>query len=155
MAETIEVENIGKPEEATPPTKKTRKREEQLSAPVIEEPITATTKPKRTYNKKSKKIDNILDADAIAGLAKQIEGIHMLAAQISGIPEAVLSPADSTALASAVVGVCAQYDLSIDGKTGALLQLLGTASVIYIPRYFAFRRRVSENVKIESDERLS
>ncbi len=150
----IEVEKV-EPEDLTIPKKKYRKREELISEPGVTEEKITEAKPKRTYNKKNKKIDTLLDAESISSLAKQIEGIHMLASQISGIPEVVLSSDDSMALAGSVMVVCSQYNLSIDGKTGALLQLLGTASVIYIPRYFAFRRRIAENEINESNAEIS
>lgn len=148
-SESIEVEN----DNAAPVDKKPRKRTPLVNTAVKEETvITTDEKPKRTYNKRGKKSAamDILTPESIANLAKQIEGLHILGAQISGIPEIMLSSADSQALATSVLAVCSQYDLSIDGKTGALLQLLGTVSIIYVPRFFAFKKRTTENTVIEN-----
>lgn len=95
-------------------------------------------KPKREYKKRAPKVDASGAIDAQA-LGRQIQGIHILAAQITGIEEIILSEGESTELAKSVLSVCAEYDLSIDGKTGAALQLLATAAMLYIPRYFRYR----------------
>jgi len=136
----ISSEEQEKPRRGRPPNST---RKDLLSADGVTQE-TIDEKPKRTYTKKAK--PNGFSAEAFNQLAKQIEGIHMLAGQLTGIPEFVLDAGDSQALALAVIGVCAQYDLAIDGKTGAALQLLGTAAIIYIPRYFAFRQRNAKDI---------
>lgn len=84
-------------------------------------------------------------ADKMAGFARQIQGLHQLTAMVTGVPEIMLSDAESQALAESVINMADQYDLAIDGKTGAALQLLGTAAMIYGPRFFAFKGRMAQN----------
>lgn len=78
-----------------------------------------------------------------SALGKQLVGIHQLAAMLTGVTELALSDPEGEQLGQAIAGVCEQYNLSIDGKTGAFLGLIGTAAVIYGPRYFAFNARMA------------
>lgn len=77
-------------------------------------------------------------------LAKSLVGIHQLAAMVTGIPEAQLSEPEGEALAEAVIAVCEEYGLNIDGKTGAAMQLFGACAMIYGPRVFAFKVRIAQ-----------
>ena len=77
-------------------------------------------------------------------LARSLLGIHQVAAMITRIPEAQLSEQEGQLLAEAVVAVCEEYGLSIDGKTGAAMQLFGAAAMIYAPRVFAYKMRIAQ-----------
>lgn len=99
------------------------------------EPVT-TPASKPTRNKKKGSMDS-------SALGQQLVGVHQLAAMILGVQELQLSPDDGAALGKAIVAICEEYNLSIDGKTGAGLQLFGVAAMIYIPKYFMFRHRIA------------
>ncbi|MHB1222235.1 MAG: hypothetical protein ACYC0J_09595 [Gammaproteobacteria bacterium] len=142
-------------EETTPPEKMDNASEKPADAPKrgrprkgaplgVEEEV-IPEKTKRTYNKRAKSGGGFSEA-AINQLAKQIEGIHLVGSMVTGIPELALDAESAKALSVAVVGVCQQYDLEISGKTGATIQLIGTAAVIYLPRYFAFRQRNAKDI---------
>lgn len=73
-------------------------------------------------------------ANNVDNLSKQIEGLHIIAASMTGIKELIISSTESSMLASSIITVCDEYNLSIDGKTGAAMQLLATAAMIYAPR---------------------
>lgn len=79
-----------------------------------------------------------------AVLAKSIAGIHQLGAMLLQIPELQLQEEEAKGLADAVTAVCEEYGLSIDGKTGAAMQLLGAAAMVYGPRYFHFKMRIAK-----------
>ena len=72
--------------------------------------------------------------NSVDNLSKQIEGLHIIAASMTGIKELIISTTESSMLASSIITVCDEYSLSIDGKTGAAMQLLATAAMIYAPR---------------------
>lgn len=74
------------------------------------------------------------DADAQSQLAKQLMGLHQLAALATGIPEMAINETEAVMLGAAVANVCEEYDLSLSGKTGALVQLLAAAAMVYVPR---------------------
>ena len=103
-------------------------------------PPGSTNKAKKEDGPKKRKQSTKSDNEK---MARQICGIHLVIAQITGIPEIALSENDGVALAESVNNVCDQYDLAIDGKTGALIQLAGTAAMIYGPRVFAFHARMN------------
>lgn len=85
-------------------------------------------------------------------LAKSLVGIHQLAAMVTQIPEAQLSEGEAQALAEAVIAVCNEYGLSIDGKTGAAMQLFGACAMVYGPRVFSFRMRMAQQrVQMEKE----
>lgn len=84
-----------------------------------------------------------IDIDA---LAKQLKGIHSLAANILPIrmPDnkllLELSDTEATQLANAISGVAKEYDLALDGKTGAAIQLFAAAAMIYGPRVYVIQK---------------
>ncbi len=84
-----------------------------------------------------------VSAENVKLMGKQICGVHMIAAQVTGLGELMISEDEGYALASSIVLVAEQYDLSIDGKTGASLQLLFTAAMIYGPRALVIRSKMN------------
>ena len=81
--------------------------------------------------------------NSVDNLSKQIEGLHIIAASMTGIKVLIISPNESSMLASSIITVCDEYNLSIDGKTGAAMQLLATAAMIYAPRIISiFKQKV-------------
>lgn len=82
-------------------------------------------------------------ADPIA-IGNQLVGIHQLVAMFTGTPEMQISPEEGKALGEAVVGVCNEYGLSVDGKTGAAIQLFAACAMIYAPRVMAVRYRYAQ-----------
>lgn len=77
-----------------------------------------------------------------AALAQQLVGVHQLVAMVAGIPEAQIAPQEGEHLAKAITAVCEEYGLSVNGKTGAALQLAAACAMIYGPRVWAFNSRV-------------
>ncbi len=75
-------------------------------------------------------------------LAKQLQGLHVIAAQATGLPELMISDTESVLLADSVAKVSEEYGLSLSGKTGAMLQLLGTAAIIYMPRFASINQKI-------------
>lgn len=86
-------------------------------------------------------------------LAKQLKGIHELAANLLPIrtPEGkyllALSDIEATQLAEGVAAVAKEYDLSLDGKTGAAIQLLSAAVMVYGPRVYFFNKMKAEAMR--------
>lgn len=98
----------------------------------------AATKAKPGRPKKNARVS--VDASA---LAKQIQGLHAIAALGTGIPEFNLRDDEAEILGQAVSAVCEEYDLSLSGKTGAALQLLAAAAMVYAPRVMMIKARVA------------
>lgn len=129
--------------EGEPPKKKRGRPFGATSAEkILEESLgsstgpTASAKPGRKSNAKGKTDPN--------ALAKNLIGIHMLVATMTGIGEAQISPDEAQQLAVAVCGVCDEYDLAISGKTGAAIQLFAAAAMVYGPRVFMFKMRMAQ-----------
>jgi hypothetical protein len=82
----------------------------------------------------------------IEALAKQLKGIHALAANLLPIrmPDGKmlleLSDTEATQLANAMNGMAKEYDLALDGKTGAAIQLFAAAAMIYGPRVYVIQK---------------
>lgn len=93
----------------------------------------AASKPRKTAKGKG------VDTEA---LAQQLVGVHQIVAMVSGIPEVQINEQEASHLAKGITAVCEVYDLSLDGKTGAALQLVAAAAMIYGPRIWAFTARV-------------
>jgi len=105
---------------------------------------TAASTPRSSKKKEAQQIDP-------GKLGSQLVGIHQLAVIMTGnqFPELALEPREGEALATAICGVCEHYNLSIDGKTGAFIQLLGVAAMIYAPRVMSIRHRMNQNRPID------
>lgn len=109
-------------------------------------PGAAAAKPRKT--KSSGKID-------VNAIANQLVGLHQLAFIASGqqFPEMVIQPQEGMILAQGICAVCEQYDLSIDGKTGAFLQLAGACAMVYAPRIIEVRRRMAAQRPVDTTAR--
>ena len=126
--------------DTTPPVKRGRGRPPKAESATPIPPgssVPPKSKPGRKPSVKREPLD-------IAALSQQIAGIHMLAAQITGIPEVQINEYEAQMLATSVVAVCNEYDLSLDGKTGAFLQLIASAAIVYLPRVSVIRARLAE-----------
>lgn len=124
--------------ESAPPERRRRGRppkSETLDAERIpgSSGASSTARPSRQKKPKS--------AADVGALAKQLAGLHVMASMMTGIPEVQISDAEATMLAGGIMGVADQYDLSIDGKTGAAIQLLAAAAMVYAPRILAIKAK--------------
>jgi hypothetical protein len=90
-------------------------------------------------------------ADPIA-LGNQLVGIHQLISMFTGTPEMQISPEEGKALGEAVVGVCNEYGLSVDGKAGAAIQLFAACAMIYAPRVMMIRMRYAQEALARQNE---
>ena len=124
----------------TQPPKKRRGRPPKNSA--LEEQSTASgeAKPKRAYTKKSERVT--FDSDSTRKLAKQLEGIHLMVASITKLNEICISDTEAMMLAGSLQTMSAEYNLSLDGKTGAAIQLIATAAMIYVPRAIVINNKI-------------
>ena len=83
-------------------------------------------------------------ASDVEAFAKQIQGIHEMIALITPFPEMRLSESESVMMAKALDAVAEEYGLELDGKTGAAIQLIGAAAMIYGPRALVIRARIAK-----------
>ena len=74
-------------------------------------------------------------------LSQQLVGMHMIMAGVTGLNELIITPQESTMLATSIISVAEEYNLALDGKTGAALQLFMTAAMVYAPRAIAVYKR--------------
>lgn len=124
----------------TAPKKRRGRPPKNPQAPGTESIPSGSTAPRKS--KPGKKSFSPAD---IQMMGKQITGLHMIVAQMTASPELVIREEEGQMLAQSVVNVCEQYDLAIDGKTGAFIQLIGVAGMVYAPRFFAFRARMAQS----------
>lgn len=85
-----------------------------------------------------------MSGDELMGLSRQIMGLHMIAAQATGIAELQINETEAGMLATSIDRVSQEYGLSMSGKTGAMLQLLGTAAIIYMPRLGVINAKIKQ-----------
>lgn len=98
----------------------------------------AKTAAKRVYSQ-----------DDVTLLGNQLVGIHRMASFMTQLPEVTILEPEGEAMAKAIITMADQYDLELDGKTGAALQLFATAAMIYAPRIIAIRRRLQKEAPID------
>jgi hypothetical protein len=67
-------------------------------------------------------------------LTKQLIGVHQIAAKMTGLQVIAIDKDEAQILANGIAAVAREYDLALDGKTGAFIQLLGAAALVYGPR---------------------
>lgn len=115
------------------------------ATPLQETPVQTENgeQPTDAAPKQQRRRKSTVDASA---LAKQLRGIHSLAAKLLPIPGPdgtkllELSDIEATQLAEAVAGVAKEYDLELSGKTGAAIQLFGVAAMVYGPRIYVIQQ---------------
>lgn len=71
-------------------------------------------------------------------LATQIVGYHMMLAGFMNAPIMQVNLIEARILAEAVLQVQDEFGLEIGGKAGAVLGLIAAASMVYVPRMFAY-----------------
>lgn len=134
---TPEVETAG----VTPPKKRGRKSNAEREAlAAAGNPVSPSTS---SGAKRGRPRKGAVSIDSTA-LAKQLQGLHTLGAMLTGIPEMQILPEEAALLADAVKNVAEEYDLELSGKTGAAIQLLATAAMIYVPRLLQVRQRAMQ-----------
>jgi hypothetical protein len=123
---------------STGPTRRGRGR--PRSVPLEEKPIGPDGKPASGGAKPRRKKIQPVD---VLKLSKQIEGMHWMAAQMTGLQELQLHEKEALMLAESMASVSQEYGISMmSGKTAATLQLLGVAAMIYAPRIAAVNAKV-------------
>lgn len=66
--------------------------------------------------------------------AGQIQGLHIIAAKLTGQQLLLIDEKEAYALAEAIANVAKQYDIQVNPRVAAGLQLAATAAMIYAPR---------------------
>lgn len=99
------------------------------------QPKTAQAKPVKRGQK--------MTQEQMTLLARQLAGLHLMAASITKVGELQISDSDSQVLAQGISAVAEEYGLALDGKTGAALQLFGACAMIYVPRFIMFKQRMA------------
>lgn len=124
------------------PPKKRRGRPPKNPESVAEEKIGSDAGPgKAKPGPKKRKFGG----ESVDLLAKQLAGIHNMAAMIMGEPVMILSETESVMLATALVGIAEEYGVMLTGKMAATLQLLGVAGMVYVPRFIDIQRKHARN----------
>jgi hypothetical protein len=150
-AQSVESPPTAPYSEAPGPKKRGRKSNAEKARMAAEAIEAGGEPPKSTGAKPRAKKASYSDAD-IGAMAKQLVGLHHIGAMMTGMSELVISEQEAVMLSSAIVNVSQQYDLAIDGKTGAMIQILGTAAMIYVPRVLSISakakaRKAAQNVQ--------
>lgn len=114
-----------------------RKDGASSGAPPTERPGAAKTAPNKPQKRGEK-----MTQEKITLLGKQLVGLHIMAARMSGIPELEIHAPEGEILAHGIAAVAEEYGLSLDGKTGAALSLLGACAMIYAPRFIQVQQRI-------------
>ena len=112
---------------------------------VQETPAVSPTETVAPVSGPKKKGKVNLSGDDISTIGKQVTGLHKLMAMATGIPELAISDEEGSMLGTAIAAVAQEYDLALDGKTGALLQLAAACGMIYVPRFIHLKNRVAAN----------
>lgn len=89
-----------------------------------------------TTGKTDKKEKLVIDASL---LARQIQGVHALAALKTGEPLLMLDDKEAKTLADPIAGIIKEYGLGVSTKTLLFSQLLLACFAVYAPRVVAIR----------------
>lgn len=73
---------------------------------------------------------------------QHVVGLHKMLAVATGVPEFEINEAEGQALAEAMDAVASEYDIAVSGKAAAMLQLIGTAGLVYYPRVSSIASKV-------------
>lgn len=120
------------------------------AAPLTETPVDGAAPPDAEPIKRRRRT-KALDKEQ---LSKQLIGIHAIAAKLTGLPFVQIDKMESDMLADAIDNIAREYDLALDGKTGAFLQLMAASAVVYGPRvmmYQALKRKAMREAAVTVD----
>jgi hypothetical protein len=110
-------------ENVTEPKVKTRKpREPKIKVETLDATVEAPARKPR-----SKKVSPTV-------LANQLIGIHKILATVTKQPAFEIGYEEAATLATALIGISEEYDVTISGKTSATIQLIAACSMVYLPR---------------------
>jgi len=105
-------------------------------------------KPGSGAGSQSRKAGNNQDLKvAVDSLAAMLGFIHIGIASISKCPEMALDDSEAQNLANATTNVLKEFDYIPDPKIVAISGLVSTAAIIYGPRYYLIKTRVSGEKK--------
>jgi hypothetical protein len=92
---------------------------------------------------KRRKGPSAVKREDVEALARQVMGGHMIVAQFTGIPELVLTEQEAVAVSSSILSTASQFgvDLSDGGKWMAMLGMVATLGMVYVPRVMAIQVR--------------
>ena len=79
----------------------------------------------------------------VEALAKNLQAIHDLAALATGLPILSIEDKEAKSMATAVSNLAAQYDMVLDPRTVAWVNLLGVMASIYGPRFLMIKMAAS------------
>ncbi len=133
-------ETLETPPSAEPP--KRRRGRPPKNPALQEQTVNPGAEQKRGPGRPKKQAGPQFSAEDVTKLARQIQGLHVIAAQATGLGELVISETESVMLADSLTKVSEEYGLSLSGKTGAMLQLLGTAAIVYMPRFASINQKM-------------
>lgn len=91
-------------------------------------------------------------AEKVQAFAQQIFGVHQVLAAVSGAPEFAIGEAEAMALAHNGLAVAAEFDVELGGRWAALIGLIGTAGMIYVPRLIAANARMQKARRAKAAE---
>lgn len=117
-------------------------------AQVEQPPARRRGRPRGSSNPAAPRKTQARKADDLKTLAKNIVGLHALAAMGTGLKELMIDEKEGEMLAGAMQAVADEYGLDFGGKTGAAVQLFGAAGMIYAPRII----RIVSRMKKEREE---
>lgn len=125
---------------ATPPGKRGRGRPAKASdiLTAAEVPEGSAPKVEKPKPRAKKSEANALD------LGQNLVGIHHMIVMVTGMPEMAIHEKEGEALAKGILAISEEYGLALDGKTGASLQFFGALAMIYGPRVYAIRQRITQ-----------
>jgi hypothetical protein len=149
-AATTSAPTPGNASDTPPPTRRGRGRPfgsatrkpplVEQSVPAAGEASPASQDAPAPRRRRSKAIDK-------ESVAKQLVDLHAMLARFTGVALIQIEMKEGATLADAIESVAREYDLEFSGKTGALVQLIFAAGVIYGPRvmlYQAMKKRVAQ-----------
>lgn len=96
----------------------------------------AGTGPK-TRKRRTKPVD-------LEDMAKKIQGTHMMLALMTGMTEMQVSDAEAKMLATAMADVAREFDMAPNGKATAVVMLIGTVAIIYLPRLAMLKAKMDK-----------
>lgn len=114
----------------------------------IEEDVSSSATPTTKKAFKEKKIGKKrFSKQDIDSYSRQLKGWHEAAALILKEPSLNITETEAIELTTALSVVVEEYGMVVDPKISALIQLIGVAGVIYIPKAIHVKRNLDARSK--------
>ncbi len=111
-----------------------------------------TAAPENRAKRGRKKKTREADPESIADLSNTILGFHQLAYMATGLEDVLITEKQAGMLATSMDNVSREFGIALSGKTGAIIGMLATCAMIYVPKALTISMKINAMKKAKATQ---